>query len=87
MPCLVRVNSTVCEYLAKAGQRKLNRREEMLRTSITLGLRIIPPSAGLSREPLHKVARHISRQPKYLSVIQDDELDKEIQAWKEQHDK
>ncbi len=59
-----------------------------LRTSISLGLRIIPPSAGLSREPLRRVARHIPSQPKqYLTVIQDEELEREIQTWKEHYDK
>lgn len=59
----------------------------LLRTSIGLHLRVIPPSAGLSRKTnyvLHKVSRHIPQQSrKYLNVIRDEELDAEIKAYKE----
>ena len=58
-----------------------------MRTSISLGLRIIPPSAGLNRktkQALTKVARHISQQPRqYLSVVRDEELEAEIKKYKE----
>ena len=57
-----------------------------MRTSISLGLRVIPPSAGLVsskvRHALPKVARHIPQQPRqYLSVVRDEELEAEIKKW------
>jgi len=57
------------------------------RTSISLGLRVIPPSAGLSRKTNHalpKLARHIPQQYRqYLSVARDEELEAEIKRHKE----
>ena len=53
-----------------------------LRTSISLGLRVVPPSAGLLSIPLakapigRKVHKHASRY--ILTVEKDIELEKEI---------
>ena len=56
-------------------------------SSISLGLRVIPPSAGLARtvrRPVHRPAgHHIPTGRRYnLSVARDEELEKEIKHWR-----
>ena len=48
-----------------------------LRTSISLGLRSIPPSAGLDRKLHQRITRYVP-QRQYLTVVPDVELQKEI---------
>jgi len=59
-----------------------------MKTSISIGLKAIPPSAGLSRRT-HKlssvaiVSHHIKQQPRiYLTVERDRDLEDEIQRCK-----
>ena len=58
-----------------------------MRTSISIGLRVIPPSAGLSRKAKHALPKLTRRTPQqykqYLSVVIDEELEAEIKAYEE----
>jgi len=61
------------------------------RTSISLGLRIIPPSAGLARpvkRSVHRGVGHQIRNDKSLSllVVKDEELEEEIRYWRSKID-
>jgi len=60
-------------------------------SSISLGLRVIPPTAGLARavrRPVHRQAgHHIQRRRYYLLVERDEELEQEIKLWLEQLEK
>ena len=55
-----------------------------MRTAISIHLRSIPPTAGLTRKPTvqPKFGHIISRNPWRLTVEPNTELEKEMQEWK-----
>lgn len=56
------------------------------RTSIALGLRVIPPGSGIdrsARRPSPRVGHQWQREAKYaLRVVKDDDLEQEIEQFR-----
>lgn len=57
-----------------------------LRTSISLGLRVVPPSAGFAKSPKSTIGHRIKRvkkAPLVMTVEKDIALEEEIRAYRQ----